>query len=303
VMGDHDLLVQGLVAPDPLTDTIARGDRAVWDLPGGLSAAVITTTGGQSALAPDGLPAGAPMRALIEELLSAPSVRVPPDARRRELSSAELLASLRTAGTARGRESPSSGRPERDPGAGEDGALLDYAFDVGGQVRVLVLDLARREGGSGGVVHAGQADWLERELASASGRWLLVFTHQPLASSSGGEELLELLDRQPRVLAAVCGHTHRNRITSRGTGAGGYWLIETASLIDYPQQARALRVRATATGAAIETWMLDHVPDGIAGLGDISRQLAYLDAQGGRPLGFAGAPLDRNVRLYCRDRV
>ena len=33
-------------------------------------------------------------------------------------------------------------------------------------------------------------------------------------------------------------------------------------------------------------------------LGVISRQLAYLDAQGGRPKGFAGARRDRNTTLY-----
>jgi hypothetical protein len=49
-------------------------------------------------------------------------------------------------------------------------------------------------------------------------------------------------------------------------------------------------------GVAIHTWMLDHVDAGT--LGTISRQLSYLDAQGGRPQGFAGAARDRNVILY-----
>ena len=53
-----------------------------------------------------------------------------------------------------------------------------------------------------------------------------------------------------------------------------YWLINTASLIDYPQQARALKIVATRKGVAIQTWMLDHVFPGE--LGTISRQLAYL---------------------------
>ncbi len=83
-------------------------------------------------------------------------------------------------------------------------------------------------------------------------------------------------------IAALAGHTHRNSIEARGH----YWLINTASLIDYPQQARALRVVATAGGGvAIQTWMLDHTG---SELGTISRQLAYLDAHGGRPKGFAG---------------
>ena len=93
----------------------------------------------------------------------------------------------------------------------------------------------------------------------------------------------------------MSGHTHRNLI-DRGP-AGGYWLISTASLIDYPQQARALRVlRTQGGGVAIQTWMLDHAFPG--DLGTISRELAYLDAQGGRPKGFAGGRLDRNVTLY-----
>jgi hypothetical protein len=46
--------------------------------------------------------------------------------------------------------------------------------------------------------------------------------------------------------------------------------------------------------------MLDHVFPGTLGL--ISRQLSFIDAQGGRPAGFAGSRLDRNVRLYRRGR-
>ena len=42
--------------------------------------------------------------------------------------------------------------------------------------------------------------------------------------------------------------------------------------------------------------MLDHAGEGR--LGTVARELAYLDAQGGRPEGLAGDPLDRNVVLY-----
>ena len=143
----------------------------------------------------------------------------------------------------------------------------------------------------------GQEAWLAAQLAAAGERWVIVVTHQPLQSSVGGEALMSLLDTSPRVIAALYGHIHRNEIVARLTPAGGYWLIATASLIDYPQQARALRLVATAGGGvALETWMLDHVFPG--SLGRISRQLAFIDAQGGRPQGFAGSRLDRNVRLY-----
>ncbi len=43
----------------------------------------------------------------------------------------------------------------------------------------------------------------------------------------------------------------------------------------------------------------DRVAQRITGaLGTISRQLAYLDAQVGRPKDFAGGRRDRNVTLY-----
>ena len=95
-------------------------------------------------------------------------------------------------------------------------------------------------------------------------------------------------------MAAIAGHRHRNAITPRPSGP--YWLVETASLADYPQQARSFRlVRTAAGGVALETWMVDH--DG-AGLAGVSRELAFLDAQGGRPRGYAGRPEDRNARLW-----
>jgi hypothetical protein len=98
------------------------------------------------------------------------------------------------------------------------------------------------------------------------------------------------------VLAAIAGHTHRNRIVARRTARGGLWLLTTAALADFPQQARMLRVRETAGGGAVlETWMLDTAPDPLA---DTARGLAYLDAQGGRPDGNAGRRIDRNVRLF-----
>jgi hypothetical protein len=58
-----------------------------------------------------------------------------------------------------------------------------------------------------------------------------------------------------------------------------------------------VRVIATASGGvALRTWMLDHTLPGV--LGTISRQLAYIDAQGGRPGRFAGTRQDRNVTLH-----
>jgi 3',5'-cyclic AMP phosphodiesterase CpdA len=269
VLGDHDILVAGEIVPTPETRSLALGDEALWELPPGLSLPPGTS------LAAGGSPDGPPLPGLVDQFLAqalaGAKVRVPADPRRREMGAGEVIASLR---------------------AGATGSL-DYHVDLGPDLRVIVLDLARRAGGSGGLVRPDQPGWLASQLAGSGRRWVIAVSHQPLESSEGGEALLALLDAHPRVIAALSGHTHRNSIQPRS----GYWLINTASLIDYPQQARALRVVRTAGGGvAIQTWMLDHTSSG--DLGTISRQLAYLDAQGGRPQGFAGTALDRNVTLY-----
>jgi hypothetical protein len=174
---------------------------------------------------------------------------------------------------------------------------MDDTFDIGPGVRAIALDTVRRSAGSGGVVSAAQARWVARALAAAGNRWVLVFSHQPLTTATGGERVLRLLDRDPHVLAILAGDTHHNQIAARHTPAGGYWLVQTAALADFPQQARMLRVRATAGGGAVlETWMLDTAPDPAGA--DVARRLAYLDAQGGRPDHEAGTPGDRNVRLF-----
>ena len=274
VLGDHDILVAGELAPTAETRALAVGGEALWELPPGLSLPPGTslTAGGS----PDGAPLPGLVQGFLARALAGPKVRVPANPSRREMDAAEAIGILRA-------------------GAGSS---LDYAVDIGRDLRLIVLDLARRAGGSGGLVRPDQPGWLASQLAGVGGaggggRLVIVVSHQPLESSEGGDQLLALLDAHPSVIAVLSGHTHRNQIEPRAH----YWLISTASLIDYPQQARALRVRRTAGGGvAIQTWMLDHAFPG--DLGTISRQLAYLDAQGGRPKGFAGGRLDRNVTLY-----
>jgi 3',5'-cyclic AMP phosphodiesterase CpdA len=285
VLGDHDALVAGELVPTDLTRSLAVGGRALWDLPPGLSLPPGTRTG--LLASPDGPPEPALVDEFLTEALRGPTVSVPADPARRQLQFPEVLRRLGAQG------------PAAVPRAAD---RLDYAVDVGSHLELIVLDLVRRGGGSGGQVVSGQADWLAGELARPSRRWVVVVSHQPLESSDGGDQLLAIMDRSPRVIAALSGHTHRNQIRPRHTTAGGYWLISTASLIDFPQQARALRIAPTAGGGvAIQTWMLDHVSPG--DLGTIARQLSYLDAQGGRPRGFAGSPQDRNAILYRRRRA
>jgi 3',5'-cyclic AMP phosphodiesterase CpdA len=268
-LGNHDLLVQGETPATPRIDAVATGTRMVVGLDPGLR----PDPGVDSAEAVDALlAAGAPGR----------SIDVPADPDRRQLRPAEVVDRLTERDGAPAPLRAAAGRP-----------TLDYAVDLGRDARALVLDTVDRAGGSRGLLRAEQLAWLRAELARADGRALLVFSHNPLDNTTGGDAALALLDATPGVVAVIAGNSHRNRIRPRT--AGGYWQISTSSLADHPQQARALRLCRTPDGYALETWMLDHDGRGLAG---VARELAFLDAQGGRPQGFAGERADRNARLF-----
>jgi 3',5'-cyclic AMP phosphodiesterase CpdA len=163
---------------------------------------------------------------------------------------------------------------------------MDYPQDLGRDVRAILLDTVNRDGTSQARISPAQIAWLRTQLAQAGDRWIVVFSHNSLT-----DEALAALDENPRVVATIAGNSHKNRITRQGH----IWRISTSSLADFPQEARMFRLRETSTGVALETWMVDHDGKGLAG---VSRELAYLDAQGGRPQHFAGTRQDRNARLY-----
>jgi 3',5'-cyclic AMP phosphodiesterase CpdA len=272
VVGNHDVLVQGIVRPTARTQAVATGSSRVVALAPGLQ-----------------LPSASELSdAFVDQLLAhglpGPAVPTSPDPQRRELEAPRGVREL-IAASGHGRLV---------------GGLLDYSLDIGPSVRAIVLDAARRGGGSDGTIRPRQLAWLQTQLEAAGSRWVIVFSHQPLPTCAGGERALALLDRDPRVIAAIAGHTHRNAIVPRRSPAGGYWLVTSASLVDYPQQARVFRVVATAGGGvAIETWMIDASADRLA---RTSLGLSFLDWQGGRPGRFAGSPRDRNATLFLRGR-
>jgi 3',5'-cyclic AMP phosphodiesterase CpdA len=263
VVGNHDLLVQGNLAPTPLTERVAVGGRKLVSLEQG--ALGFVRRSGLTRAAVD---------AVLGRGLPGRSRRVAPDGARRELSAVEVLARLR-----------------RASGHGGHGPLLDYSFALGPRVRGIVLDTIRRNAGSKGILRPSQIAWLRRELRRAGSSWVVVFSHTPLASCQGGATALRLLEESPRVVAAVAGDTHRNSIRRRGR----LILVTTSSLADWPQQARMFRLSATSSGGAVlETWMVE--PEETP-LGRISHELAYIDYQGGRPAGDAGSRGDREARI------
>ncbi len=265
VLGNHDLLVGGVAPPSPVLERLAVGDRA----PAELDPDVERPRTEED------------LERLLAQGFPGRTVPIPADPARRYLGASAVLERLR-----------------RASGSGGSGERLDYGFDVGRRLRVIVLDAERRDGGAEGRIGPEQLAWLRTELERAGRRRVIVASHQPLTRTEGGQAVLAALDRSPQVIAALWGHTHRSSIEPRRSAGGGYWLIATPSLTDYPQQARMLRFRETAGGGvAIETWMLDTAPGPLA---DVSRELAFLDAQGGRPQGNVGSARDRNVRLFVR---
>jgi 3',5'-cyclic AMP phosphodiesterase CpdA len=144
-----------------------------------------------------------------------------------------------------------------------------------------------------GWIDAAQFDWLKAELAAAAarGQLVLVFSHHPdlsfaeYGTFSAGAPLgtpAAALDAElashPHVVAWIAGHTHRHRIRAfkvdNGTGSNGvvsapvqckgpgpctgFWQIETASLIDFPQEARLLEVFERGGTGVIRSTVLQH---------------------------------------------
>lgn len=282
VLGNHDVLVQGEIGPTATTRAVATGDRL---LVSPTDAVLRTVVSGEVSRTR--------IDALLRAGLPGAALTVTPDPRRIHVDAGAAVRRLRAAGA------PA-------PLGGPDAARLDYTFTVGEHLAVIVLDVVRRDTGSSGLVTPATVMFLRDALDAAADRWVIVCTHQPLVGSEGAAPALALLDEDPRVIAVLGGHIHRNEITPRPSATGGYWLINTCSLIDWPQQWRSLRVLATAGGGvAIETWMVDHPgrPQDPGDLAGIARDLAFLDVQGGRPARADGPATARNARLHIPARV
>jgi 3',5'-cyclic AMP phosphodiesterase CpdA len=270
VPGNHDLLVGGEVLATPALRAVATGGRRLVT-PDPAFARTIPREAGAAQAAVN--------RLLASGTLPGTTAAVRPDPTRRLLDARQVVARLRAADLA----------DDRDGRA-------DGVRDIGSGVRVILLDDVPRGGDDVGAVAPAQQTFLDRALTTAGRRWVVVGFHDPLDRTANGRAIRARLARAPRVLATVGGDTHHDRIVPVPTAAGGYWSLTTTALADWPQQGRALRVRTTADGGAVlETWKLDTAADPLA---DRARELAYLDAQGGRPGGNAGSPRDRNVRLF-----
>ena len=103
-----------------------------------------------------------------------------------------------------------------------------------------------------------------------------------------GTEVVVYLLTKPQVIAWVNGHTHRNEILAHTSDAAGFWEINTASHIDFPQQARIIEIADNTDGTlSIFTTILDHAApaafngnlDSPVSLAALSRELSANDWQ------------------------
>lgn len=131
----------------------------------------------------------------------------------------------------------------------------------------------------------------------------------------GGSDLRALLLAHENVIAYVSGHTHEHKLLpfKRADGSGGFWELNTSSLVDWPVQGRVAEIVDNNDGTlSILSTVFDHngpvtaEPAGPAiGLSEeqlaaIGRTLAYNDPGAG-PGVAEGLPADRNVELIVPD--
>ncbi len=194
-----------------------------------------------------------------------------------------------------------------------------YYFEQG-PFRFVVMDTVNPNGYASGSLDAAQFAWLQETVATAFGKAVLVFSHHtsqsmdnPFVATGGdpgprvlGEEVTAYLLSQQRLVAWVNGHTHRNEIRAhrRPDGSGGFWEINTAAHIDYPQQSRLVEVADNRDRTlSIFTTILDHAGPAdhrgdlgsTVSLAGLSRELSVNDPQAN--LEAVGAPKDRNTEL------
>ncbi len=164
------------------------------------------------------------------------------------------------------------------------------------------------ESGQWGVLDEAHRTWLisALEQAQATKRAVIVASHHTSNSiNDEGQqaELIALLNAYPNVIAHIGGHTHRHRITPHpppptGTAEQGYWEIETASVIDWPQQSRIIEIVDNRNGTGdIYCTVIDYqIPQEMPVL-EGGRFYALYDVQQGAGYNGAGEITDRNVVL------
>lgn len=295
VEGNHDVLIQGTVPPSSELAAFAQRGLAPIALKPDLDVAEVLRGHDHRAPDPRALVAGARWR----------------------------------------RVSPDPSRSHRRPGQAP--FVHRRRIDLG-WARLLVLDTANPFGGWQGSLAHETLTWLTTELETAhsvkvddDGHLVacpgedvpvILVSHHPLETLVNPTvprdveprhtraDVAHLLAHYPNVMAWLAGHTHRHRLRYERSPLGPFGIahVTTASLIDWPQQARIVELafdRDRGTLLIVST-VVDHTgsvnplhehdDDTLRWLAGISRLLAVNDPErlaASEPPGRAH-PLDRN---------
>jgi metallophosphoesterase (TIGR03767 family) len=304
--GNHDGLIQGNAPIDGAFGKISTGSTKIVGLPPSISGLAFAA----NLLAGNPLPEGLPAR------------KVTADPNRKVVSRAETIAAhFTTTGAPVGHGFTAQNR--------SDGTAY-YTFEASDQVHGIVLDTVNPGGLSNGSLDATQLAWLKTQLAAAAGKIVILFSHHTIETMDNarlatgekgprilGPEMTTLLLGYPQVVLWVNGHTHVNAVFGhkRPTGNGGFWELNTASHIDWPQQSRLVEVMDNHDGTlSIFGTIVDFAapaPDPSkletpAQLASLSRLLSANDWQertghSATVDGRRGKISDRNVELLVPD--
>ena len=251
--GNHDALIQGNLPHIPDSSAYATGDRKVVELPRGTDLVRLAID-----------LARVSVRA-VESLLSGDFRIVTRDPDRRLLDRAGMVREhFETTGVPVGHGFTHENMAEN---------TAYYGFDAG-PVRCLVLDTVNPHGGADGSLDEKQLLWLESELFAVATQYLsedgelmrgagvdrlvVVFSHHTAETMGNwlsepgehrvlGHAVRDLLLRFPNVVLWVNGHSHVNgtvphRRHPESPLPGGFWELNTASHVDWPQQARLVEL-------------------------------------------------------------
>jgi metallophosphoesterase (TIGR03767 family) len=316
--GNHDGLVQGNFPSINLIDAVALGYLKVTDFPPGADVEALVA----------GFVEGDPA-ALTALLTLGPAKIVARDPQRNQLLHEQVVAEYFNTTTLVGH-----GYTQNNL----DNNTAYYSFDKAG-VHFISLDTCDSYGYSEGSIDQAQLSWLTNELKANSSRYLdstgnwvtgngpdkliVIFSHHTVETMNNpiginrvtGDTVAKLLLQFPNVVLWVNGHTHRNTVVpySRAAGTavgGGFWEVNTAAHIDWPQQARVVELvdNGDRTLSVFGT-ILDHAapnawpadPGSPLELAALSRELGANDWQNEVPTatedGKRGKLTDRNVEL------
>lgn len=287
VYGNHDGLLQGTVPADESLRALAVGGERIVGIPAG-DTPMITA---------DAIAQSGPAR--YPHSPTSPRQAIPDDAERAIV------------------------RPDDFARILIGGSSNYYATDVG-EIRLLSLDTVNPYGGWQGSLDAAQFEWLANELAEAADRYVVIASHHPSPTLTNeyapsgaaprvlGPAVVGLLLQHRNVIAWMAGHIHHHAAMRHGGDGPGFWEFTTASLIDWPQQARIVEILKVRDGGqpeiAIISTVADHGADAVwsragietpSGMASISRALSANDYRlredAPRGLRLESSPAARNT--------